>query len=212
MRKELEACNDILNSVLFADQNQPWKPYLAILENNESSLYSHSINVSLLSLFLAIELGLKENDLVQICVGGLLHDIGKVLIPKPIRQKAHQNLAAFESDLLRQHCQMGYDMIQSDHFSEICCNMILQHHERLDGSGYPNFLKADFISPSAQICMVADILDCATSFHPSPSKRNPPYSNDDLSEIKNALNSMMNQRTKYPYELLILLKNKLSIH
>lgn len=204
--EDWKICNHILDFVLFADHNQPWTPFLNILSRDNSSLYSHSLNVSLMSLCLAVKLGLKGNDLIDICVGGLLHDLGMVLLPKSIRQKAPQNLTDFDLSLLHRHCQMGYDMIKNSQLSKACSSMILQHHERVDGSGYPNALKSNSISVAAKICMVADQLDEATSYCLNFSQMNAFNGSNSFVEIRQTLSAMESQQTKYPRDLLMLLK------
>ena len=204
----MEKCSLILNSVLFADNRRSWRIYIDTLWQHGGRLYTHSMDVAILSLLIASALGCPKDSMTDICLGALLHDIGKILIPQRILDKAPEALTEQETLLLRQHCELGHDMVQGAGLSENSRNMILQHHERLDGSGYPNGLTAASISQAAQICLVADQLDFTTSFHSSGSS-NSSTASSGIQEMRNAIRSLKEQKDQYPYELLLAAEKKI---
>jgi putative nucleotidyltransferase with HDIG domain len=204
-RVEMDVCTEVLNSVLFADNKQPWHLYIVTLWHHGGWLYTHSIDVALISLLIAYELGYRDNRLTEIGIGTLLHDIGKVLIPKSILNKKEKDLTTQETLILKQHCELGCDMVQEAGLSEICRNIILQHHERMDGSGYPRGLTASSIAPEAQICIVADAIDLKTSFHPkNPDWLNYGYASKE--EVKRSIYEIKGKDTEFPKDLLAIVE------
>lgn len=128
--------------------------------------YIHSIAVCALMVNLAIHLGLPEEEVRQMGVAGLLHDIGKVSTPLDILDKAGQ-LGDAEWEVMRRHPSDGHAMLR-DHAdtSAIALDVCLHHHERLDGSGYPEGLKDDQVSLHARIAAICDVYDAVTSIRP----------------------------------------------
>jgi HD-GYP domain-containing protein (c-di-GMP phosphodiesterase class II) len=129
--------------------------------------YTHVTNVSTYCLALAREWGVSdEKVLAQIVGGALLHDLGKRHLPAGLLNK-NGKLSAKEMELMRQHPQKG--------FEDLCLHvdldwgqlmMVYQHHERLDGKGYPVQIGGDEIHPWAKLCAVADVFDAITSSRP----------------------------------------------
>lgn len=160
--------SDILSNVLFDSKTSPWWMFVNALSNYVDWLYSHSIDVALISLIIAIKLNYKKEMLESLCLGSLLHDIGKLLIPKNILQNPGK-LNDQEMILMKQHCELGYSMIKELSLQKECTDIILQHHERLDGSGYPYGLHDKQIADTAKIVMIADVVDAITSYRPYKS-------------------------------------------
>jgi HD-GYP domain-containing protein (c-di-GMP phosphodiesterase class II) len=98
-------------------------------------------------------------------MASLVHDIGKITIPAEILTKPIA-LTNFEIAMLRNHVQAGYDMLKHIHFPWNIAQTVLQHHERLDGSGYPNGSKGDVICKEARIVGVADTVEAMSSDRP----------------------------------------------
>jgi HD-GYP domain-containing protein (c-di-GMP phosphodiesterase class II) len=98
-------------------------------------------------------------------MAALVHDIGKIVIPADILTKPNK-LADYEIKMLQNHVQAGYDMVKHIHFPWNIAQGILQHHERLDGSGYPNGIKGDAISLEAKMIAVADTVEAMSSDRP----------------------------------------------
>ena len=120
---------------------------------------------------MAIELGYSGEGLFNTGLGALLHDIGKLLVPKSILEKK-EPLSDIEMSFIIQHCELGVSSLEGFEFPEEYTDIVLQHHERLDGSGYPNGLKGDEISQNAKIVMIADVADSITSFCPNSEPQN----------------------------------------
>ncbi len=128
------------------------------------STFTHSVNVSTLSITFANYLGIKESDkLIILGTGALLHDIGKTKIPEAILNK-RGSLTDDEMNLIKKHPQWGYDLMKkADILPEESLIPILQHHEREDGSGYPNNLQSDEIHLYGKIVGIADVFDAMTT-------------------------------------------------
>lgn len=161
----VEYSNKILSSIIFESKTKPWWMLINALSNYVSWIYTHSIDVAVISLMIAVELELSDEELRNIGLGSFLHDIGMLLIPKPIIQKPIP-LNDMEKTCIRQHCELGMSTLKSFGFPKESTDIVMQHHERLDGSGYPAGLKGDEISRGARIVMIADVMDAITSGRP----------------------------------------------
>lgn len=117
-------------------------------------LYTHSANVSKLGVQLAVDAGLGDVMVHKICLAGILHDAGKTKIPKEILFKPGR-LTEGEMAVMRQHPQIGYDLCNPLGVDLDVLDMILHHHEKLDGGGYPENLRTMPIQ--CRILVVADI-------------------------------------------------------
>jgi HD-GYP domain-containing protein (c-di-GMP phosphodiesterase class II) len=126
------------------------------------ALYSHSLNVCLFGVGLAHRmLGIsKQEALTRYGPGFLWHDLGKLLIPKELWDKEDDTEGAMDIDSIREHTIKGVEMVRDfTDLSDESEAIILHHHERLDGSGYPFGLRGDDISMGARICAVVDRFD-----------------------------------------------------
>jgi len=131
--------------------------------HSEDYLYHHSVDVGIVSGCLGLWLGRPFHEIEEIIWGGLLHDVGKALIPLKVLNKPG-SLTAEETDLMRFHPIRGYNFLKENREvpgSVLFC--ALQHHERLDGSGYPLAALKDKIHPYAKIIAVADVFDAMIS-------------------------------------------------
>jgi HD-GYP domain-containing protein (c-di-GMP phosphodiesterase class II) len=108
---------------------------------------------------------LPEDKIEGIRIASLIHDIGKIGLPSEILSKPTK-LADIEFSLIKGHSQIGYDILKSIDFSYPVAQIVLQHHERLDGSGYPNNLRGNKIILEARILGVADVVEAMSSFRP----------------------------------------------
>jgi putative nucleotidyltransferase with HDIG domain len=118
----------------------------------------HQQRVGVLAGFIAKEIGLTDFQVKGIYVAGLLHDIGKAAIPLEILNKPGK-LSASEFDVVKNHSQVGYDILKEIDFPWSITEAILQHHERLDGSGYPRRLSGHEVILEARILGVVDVVD-----------------------------------------------------
>jgi len=162
----LEKPNKVLSNIIFELKDEPWQIYINALCSYVGWLYAHSIDVSIISLLMAVELGYEDYRLHNIGLGALLHDIGMLMIPKTIIQKP-EPLDKNEELIIFQHCELGVSSIELFNLPRECTEIIMQHHERLDGSGYPKGLKGNEISLSSKVVMIADIVDMMTSGMPN---------------------------------------------
>ncbi|NLZ81569.1 MAG: HD-GYP domain-containing protein [Clostridiales bacterium] len=124
--------------------------------------YMHSINVSLIATVLGKWLRFSEEDIEILGLCGLLHDIGKLLIPENILYKPYK-LTEKEFEVVKSHSLKGYQVIKDLDIDERVKHVALMHHERCDGSGYPMSLKRDQISKFAKVIAIADVYDAMTS-------------------------------------------------
>lgn len=127
------------------------------------STYAHCLNVSLISRMIGRWLKFERHDLDVLTLAGLLHDIGKLLIPNEILNKPGA-LTDEEFAQIKQHPKLGYEILkrQNDLDSRIK-KAALMHHERCDGTGYPTGLTEDFIDNYAMIVAIADVYDAMTT-------------------------------------------------
>jgi len=125
--------------------------------------FSHSVNVCVLSLITAIKLGLTQPELKCIGVGSLLHDVGKIVIDEAILKKPSE-LNDEEFNEMKKHTLFGYEILnKTGEFEPDSEKIVLEHHERLDGSGYPFGIKGEEIHPFSKIVAIADVYDALTS-------------------------------------------------
>jgi len=124
--------------------------------------FEHSLNVAIIAGILANWLGYDNFTRKELILAGLLHDIGKALTPLEILNKPG-SLTAEEMAEIREHSLKGFELVDEAPISQAVKTAILQHHERLDGSGYPAGLTNDKISSYAKIVAIADIYDAMTS-------------------------------------------------
>lgn len=136
------------------------------IKNLDSYTYQHSVNVAVLSLILGMQLQLPKPELYSLCLGALLHDIGKVFISNEIIQK-YDKLTEREYDLIKEHSQKGYEYLKGSSDIPSPARIIaLQHHERINGYGYPEGRKDHDINKLAKIVAIADVYDALTSDRP----------------------------------------------
>lgn len=126
------------------------------------SIYAHCVNVALISRMIGRWLRLEQSDLDILTCCGLLHDIGKVAIPDTILNKPGQ-LTDSEFTLIKSHPKLGFNMLMNQNIDSRIKQSILMHHERYDGSGYPNHLTREFLPDFAMIVAIADVYDAMTA-------------------------------------------------
>lgn len=136
---------------------------LYVLEGSENYTYRHSINVGILASLIARLMKKSEEEIAKIGLGGFMHDVGKMLVPKQILLKPGK-LTAEEYEAMKQHTIHGYELVKRmDAGCTILEDCALLHHERLNGSGYPQRRRADSIPVECQILAVADMFDAICS-------------------------------------------------
>ncbi|NLK01282.1 MAG: HD-GYP domain-containing protein [Clostridia bacterium] len=135
---------------------------LARLNNADSYSVSHCVNVCIYSLYMGSKLDLGKGDLNILGTGAVLHDIGKLGIPLNILRKPG-GLTPDEYIMIKRHPLVGYDLLSQANVKEEVKDIVLQHHEYCDGSGYPLGLAGDEINYLAKIVAVSDVYDAVTT-------------------------------------------------
>ena len=125
----------------------------------------HQQRVSQLACAIATRMKLSAHDIEGIRIAGLLHDVGKIRIPVSILSRAGQLLQA-EHEVIKIHPQISFEILKNIPFPWPVAQIVFQHHERLDGSGYPLGLRADEILLETKILAVADVTEAKSSFRP----------------------------------------------
>ncbi|MBN1409661.1 MAG: substrate-binding domain-containing protein [Spirochaetales bacterium] len=125
----------------------------------------HQRRVSDLSRSIATEMGCTEEEIECVRMAGIVHDLGKISVPSEILNKPGR-LSEVEFTLIKHHPKTAYDILIKINFPWPIAEVILQHHERIDGSGYPSGLKGDQIRREAKILAVADVVEAMASYRP----------------------------------------------
>ncbi len=125
----------------------------------------HERRVGDLAAAIGTEMGLAAHAVQGLKLAGYVHDIGKISIPAELLSKPGR-LTPTEFELVKQHCRAGYEVLKAVDFPWPIALVILQHHERLDGSGYPQKLRGDAIALEARIVAVADVVEAMSSHRP----------------------------------------------
>jgi len=136
-----------------------------IVETRDPYTAGHQLNVSKLTTAIAQEMKLPEDKIEGIRIASLVHDIGKISIPAEILSKPTK-LNEIEYNLIKDHSQTGYDILKLIEFPWPIAEIVLQHHERLNGSGYPQGLKGEEILLEARIMGVADVVEAMSAHRP----------------------------------------------
>jgi PAS domain S-box-containing protein/putative nucleotidyltransferase with HDIG domain len=125
----------------------------------------HQRRVATLARSIAVEMNLPADQIDGIRTAAIIHDLGKIAIPSEILNKPTK-LTQLEVNFIRIHSQLGYDILKDIEFPWPVADVVLQHHERMDGSGYPKGLKGDNILLEARILTVADVVEAMASHRP----------------------------------------------
>jgi response regulator RpfG family c-di-GMP phosphodiesterase len=140
-----------------------------LTEKRDPYTAGHQNRVALLAMGIGRKLGLTPKELEVIHVASLLHDIGKVAVPVELLTKPTQ-LSSIEAQLIKSHPQAGYEIIKDIPFSQSLGKdvsiIVLQHHERLDGTGYPRGLKSEELELESKILSVSDVVEAMSSHRP----------------------------------------------
>ncbi|RCW56214.1 MULTISPECIES: HD-GYP domain-containing protein [Halanaerobium] len=136
---------------------------LVSLKSTSNYTYEHSVNVSVICIALGKMLGYSKSELFKLGMGGMLHDVGKTLIPEEILNKPDK-LTDHEYEVIQNHPELGFNYLQQiESISPLSRIVVYSHHERVDGSGYPRGLKGDEIHEFARVAAIADVFDALTS-------------------------------------------------
>ena len=135
------------------------------VETRDPYTAGHQRRVSNLARGIATEMGVSEAQIQGIRMAGVIHDIGKISVPGEILSKPG-NISQNELGIIREHPQVGYNILKTVDFPWPIAQIVLQHHERMDGSGYPNGISGENILLEARILAVADVVEAMASHRP----------------------------------------------
>jgi PAS domain S-box-containing protein/putative nucleotidyltransferase with HDIG domain len=144
---------------------QTVKSLSSIAEMRDPYTAGHQARVAKLACEIASEIGMSEEQVNAIRTAALIHDIGKIIVPSEILNKPGK-LNVLERSFVEAHAQAGYEILKTIEFEFPIAEIILQHHEKLDGSGYPQGLSGDSILKEARVLTVADVIEAMASYRP----------------------------------------------
>jgi putative nucleotidyltransferase with HDIG domain len=136
-----------------------------VVEKRDPYTAGHQQRVAELACAAARELSLSDDDIYGLRMASVIHDLGKITVPDGILARPGR-LSDLEYQLIKNHVQAGYDILKQIEFPWPLADIILQHHERLDGSGYPHGLRNEEIMIQARILSVADVFETMASHRP----------------------------------------------
>ncbi len=151
MKKEV---NTMLSSIV---ENKDAHSYLSMLKRKDETMYKHAVDVATLAAITAGELNLTKVDMSNIMLGALVHDIGKVLIQESLLSKV--NLTKEEEAILKKHPTQGYKLVKRDNLDDNIADIVLEHHEKYDGTGYP------FQKDNKDISLYSKIVSICNTFN-----------------------------------------------
>ncbi|MHB8085761.1 MAG: PAS domain S-box protein [Dehalococcoidia bacterium] len=157
-----------------------------IVEMRDPYTSGHQQRVAELATAIAREMGCGVDQIEQLRMAATIHDIGKIYVPSDILSKPGK-ISADEFNLIKTHAQGGYDIAKGMDFPCSIADSILQHHERLDGSGYPNSLKGEQICLEAKILSVSDVVEAMSSHRPYRAKLGIDKGLEEISENRGKL-------------------------
>jgi len=135
------------------------------VETRDPYTAGHQRRVSNLARAIATEIGISEDQIQGIRLAGVIHDIGKISVPGEILSKPGK-ISSNEFGIIKEHPQVGHNILNTVDFPWPIAQIVLQHHERMDGSGYPNGISGDNILFEARILAVADVVEAMASHRP----------------------------------------------
>ncbi len=137
----------------------------ATVEMRDPGTAGHQKRVANVARAIATEMGLPAGTIEAVRFAGVVHDVGKTSIPAEILSKPGR-LSDQERRLIREHARFGFEILKNVEFGWPIAEIVLQHHERMDGSGYPRGLRGEQILIEARIIAVADVLEAMASHRP----------------------------------------------
>lgn len=208
-----DATSNIANNLMDAiESNDAVAIDINALKTSDEYTFKHSVDVATISMLVAKQLGLSSQGIYEIGVAGLLHDLGKTKIPLEILNKPGR-LDDDEFAIMKQHSVYGYRIVQArQEFGEEVCLAVLQHHEKINGHGYPLGANESQICSYAKILSVADIYDALVTERPYKSA----FSQRDAVEMImsmtaeldiNAMNAFLQSVILYPVDSIVELSN-----
>lgn len=153
-------------------------------ESKDAYTVGHQNNVAIISAAIAKKLGMSEEIIKGIELAAHVHDIGKIGIPAELLTKPNQ-LTNPEFELIKTHSVIGYEILKTNNLPWPLAEIVLQHHERINGSGYPRGLSGNEILKEAKIIAVADSLDAMASYRPYRPAKGIEFALEELLKYQN---------------------------
>lgn len=171
--ENIERGREITNQIIrFSLHDAIAIPTLLALSSHNYYTFTHCVNVAVFGVGLWQFIGLgSPSELREFAQGALLHDVGKSKIPDAILNKPGK-LTDEEFEIIKSHPQEGHDLMAGK-ISDMALDIILHHHERYDGSGYPEKMSGEAISDNAKVAIIADVYDALTTNRPYGDARDP---------------------------------------
>ena len=184
---------------------------LKVLKEYDKATYIHCINVAVYAVAIGVKINLSCNMLRLLAQAGIFHDIGKTLICKEVLNK-NTNLTDSEFSLIKNHANYGANICKSFGLPSVIVSGVYEHHERYDGSGYPQGIDGEAISVFGRILAVADVYDALVSPRPyhksfSPSKPIEDLSSD-LGYDKRMVYAFLEAISPYPSNIKCIVTDK----
>lgn len=155
---------DIADELIEADKKNALLFELEDSRNMSTWIFYHSINVCKLSIGMSIKMGFSRDKIIEVALGAIYHDMGKAWLPSILISK--KGLTEEEKEIVREHPEKMFRFLQKDVYSVTTLYAIWQHHEKMDGTGYPKQLKKDKIVDSARIVSCANQYDNLINMNP----------------------------------------------
>jgi HD-GYP domain-containing protein (c-di-GMP phosphodiesterase class II) len=208
-----DTTNSIAGSLLAAiEENDAIAIDISSLKTSDEYTFKHSVDVATIGMVIGKTLGLSNQQIYEIGIAGLLHDVGKTKVPLEILNKPAR-LDKDEFEIMKQHSVYGYRILKErNDYNDVIALGVLQHHEKMDGSGYPVGADSDTISPYAKILTVADIYDALVTERPYKSA----FSQRDAVEMimsmtseldMSAMRAFLESTILYPVDSYVELSN-----
>jgi len=141
-------------------------PVMSMMKELSEYTYTHEVNVSTITVLMAVEMGYSKEQILNICTGALIHDVGKLKVPPEILH-ARRRLSDVEFSEIKKHVVYGKEIcLNSGITSKTILSLVEDHHEKVDGSGYIKGLKGEEISEVIKLIAVADVYDALTCERP----------------------------------------------
>ena len=209
----MDATNNVSSELMKAlEENDALAVDVGALKVSDEYTFKHSVDVATISMILAKQMKLTDNEIHDIGVSGLLHDIGKTMIPNEILNKPGR-LTDDEFNIMKKHSVYGYNMLKDrkDLNNSILMG-VLQHHERIDGTGYPLGFDAPKICQFAKILSVADVYDALVTKRPYKDALSQRDAVEMLMSMTNQLDigvmrAFMSSMILYPVDSIVQLSN-----
>lgn len=207
-----DSLNRVMRSYFY--KNRSVLTETILLRDDHLYTFEHSVNVAMLSAMVGLDLGISDNELYTLIVGSLLHDIGKIRVSNKILDKPDR-LTDSEFRSIKNHTIYGVEMSLSlESVNDEIRKIIRQHHEKLDGSGYPDGLSDVEISPLSKIVTVSDMFDAVSSDRAYHSAKSTYKSMEVLNEAsfggkidKTVVDSLRRNITLYPTGAILTLSD-----